>query len=286
MAAPDGTYSTMCAAAALDYAARGWAVFPLVPGGKVPATPHGFKDATTDEAQIRRWWGSRQQAGVAVATGPPSGLFVLDVDIKTVDGRETLRDLEERHARLPEGPQALTPSGGCHYYFAMPPAVHIGGSVGLLGPGLDIRAVGGYAVLPPTRLADGSEYVWEASSHPDVPLPSPPAWLLTFLAERKAPNGTGGNPPGGAWRLRQKTIPPGHRNDSLVRVAGWLHLYHPQPVVEALLAAINDARCTPPLPRDDIVRIAASVGRYPVPGTPGHPRAVVPSFRREVGNAL
>ena len=35
--------------AALRYADFGYPVFPCAPGGKVPITPRGFKDATTDE---------------------------------------------------------------------------------------------------------------------------------------------------------------------------------------------------------------------------------------------
>ena len=42
-----------CLAAALAYAARGWAVLPVNHGGKDPLTAHGVKDATRDEAQIR-----------------------------------------------------------------------------------------------------------------------------------------------------------------------------------------------------------------------------------------
>ena len=37
---------------ALAYARRGWPVFPCLPGQKIPATKHGYLDATTDEQQI------------------------------------------------------------------------------------------------------------------------------------------------------------------------------------------------------------------------------------------
>jgi hypothetical protein len=39
-------------AAALRYAQAAWPVFPCVPGEKVPATRHGFLDATTDPDKI------------------------------------------------------------------------------------------------------------------------------------------------------------------------------------------------------------------------------------------
>ena len=57
--------------AALEYARQGWHVLPLHTAtdsgcscasqdcsspGKHPLTPHGLKDATTDEGQIQRWW--------------------------------------------------------------------------------------------------------------------------------------------------------------------------------------------------------------------------------------
>src|SRR5258708_4431274 len=54
---------------ALAYARVGFAVFPCRPRGKEPITKHGFKDATRDEAQIRKWWTRWPDANIGIATG-------------------------------------------------------------------------------------------------------------------------------------------------------------------------------------------------------------------------
>ena len=64
---------------ALAYAACGWPVFPCQPGEKIPATTHGFRDATTDPGQITAWFTRHPDRNLAIATGAP-GPDVLDVD--------------------------------------------------------------------------------------------------------------------------------------------------------------------------------------------------------------
>ena len=58
---------------ALKYALLGWRVFPCVPREKRPLTKHGVHDATTDLAEIRKWWESSPDANIAVACGDKSG---------------------------------------------------------------------------------------------------------------------------------------------------------------------------------------------------------------------
>lgn len=132
---------------ALAYAAAGWPVFPCKPDQKTPDTAHGFKDATTDPAIIRRWWpfGDRN---VAIATGAP-GPDVLDVDVRPEGTGWAAFNLLKR-AGLLTGAQALvrTPSGGLHAYYQ-------GSSQGcgrLARQFVDFKAAGGYVLAPPSRV--------------------------------------------------------------------------------------------------------------------------------------
>ena len=77
--------------AALRYASRGWSVFPCHPRSKVPATRNGLHAGTTDISAVRGHWRSMPDANVAIRTGAPSGLVVLDMD--GADGHESLREL-------------------------------------------------------------------------------------------------------------------------------------------------------------------------------------------------
>jgi hypothetical protein len=134
--------------AALDYARRGWPVFPCKPGSKEPATIHGFKDATTDLDQITRWWWYNPAANVAIATGAP-GPDVLDVDVKpTGSGWAAFNRL--KRAGLLTGAVVLvsTRNGGLHAYYA-----GTGQPSGAIrGQHLDFKARGGYVLAPPSTV--------------------------------------------------------------------------------------------------------------------------------------
>jgi len=85
-----------------------------------------------------------------VTTGAASGFFALDID--GPEGQASLAALEQRHEplKVEEMAIAITPSGGYHFYFQMP-GFNLRNSAGKLGPGLDIRANGGYVLIPPSR---------------------------------------------------------------------------------------------------------------------------------------
>ncbi len=147
----------------------------------------------------------------------------------------------------------------------------------------------GYAVIAPSNtsseLDGGGPYNWIEGHSPfdisPVELETPPALLIEWWQERtsrpsrSSSANTKPRDSAKAWELVKSPIGKGRRNESLTRLAGWLRQYHPSPVVETLLLAINDARCSPPLPENEVASIVRSLVKYPQHGVNGHPRALI-----------
>jgi Bifunctional DNA primase/polymerase, N-terminal len=140
---------------ALAYARRGWPVFPCRPGQKVPATRHGFRDATTDPDQITGWFGRDPGRNVAIATGAP-GPDVLDIDVHGPAGNGYAALGRLHCAGLLEGAYGYvrTPSGGLHIYFTG--TTQRNGH--LAAHHVDFRSHGGYVLAPPSQV-DGHPYL-------------------------------------------------------------------------------------------------------------------------------
>jgi Bifunctional DNA primase/polymerase, N-terminal len=154
---------------ALAYAAAGMAVFPLKADGS-PLTEHGFKQASTDVEQIKRWWKRWPHAEIGWAV--PAGVVVVDLDEK--NGKRGLTDFFDREGIEAEAvltPIAVTPSGGRHLVFD-----DLGNpypnKAWIFGTGIDLRSAGlGYIAL--TRAGNGRSWVKPLST----PLAPAPSWL-------------------------------------------------------------------------------------------------------------
>lgn len=123
---------------ALAWAARGFRIFPVQPGSKVP--PKGMlwrAEATSDPAKIRAWWAFNPNYNYGVAGG--DGWLIVDVDAGK-NGFASLLDVD-----LPDTLTVKTPGGGLHLYYRGP---DVANSVDRVAPGIDIRSKGGYVIGP------------------------------------------------------------------------------------------------------------------------------------------
>ena len=138
--------------AAALYVSLGFKVFPLAAGSKLPAIKggHGFKDATDDADQMEQWARRFPNANIGIATGASSGLVVIDIDPRN-GGTASMCKLGGKGMTFPPCPTVRTGNGGRHLYFAFP--VGLASSLNKLGPGIDVKATGGYVVAPPSIIA-------------------------------------------------------------------------------------------------------------------------------------
>jgi hypothetical protein len=166
--------------AALAYVrVHDWPVFPCNWTGetvKRPLIDGGFKSASKDPAILSEWWSRWPLALIGIPTGAVSGLVVLDIDRK--NGVDGLDCLEGNGWDIPETPIVHTQSGGLHYYLAHPGRA-VPCSAGRIGPGVDIRADGGYVIAPHAK---DSPWNWDPHCRLDnTDRADMPWWLVEWL---------------------------------------------------------------------------------------------------------
>jgi len=246
---------------AMEYAERGWKVFPLhtaknsvcscgndqcKSAAKHPRIKEWQHCCTDKEGDIKDWWGKWHDANIGLATGHMSGFFVLDIDPRH-GGKESLQDLIRRNGLFPKTLSSHTGGGGYHLFFKEP-AIKITNRSNVL-PGIDVRGDGGYIVAPPSFHQSGRQYSW-MKDNKDAEIEHAPVWLLDLLTGAKAKN--------------LHRIVEGGRNSFLTSEAGKLRrsgLNSEEIFCE--LQKINNASCMPPLEEAELRVICKSVGRYP-----------------------
>ncbi len=160
------------------FASAGIPVFPCEENGKRPATASGFKDATTDPAQIDLWWGENPNFNVALCPHD-AGWCVVDLD--EGEGKQGIANWDAATGEKPPTYTVRTPRGGQHLYYVgvLPP------TQSKIAPGVDTRGVGSYVLAPPS-IVDGKPY--EVLHDRDIA--AVPEWVEAAVHSRAAETAT------------------------------------------------------------------------------------------------
>ncbi|WP_153731564.1 bifunctional DNA primase/polymerase [Sporosarcina obsidiansis] len=232
---------------------------------KHPITHNGLKAATNNLETIQKWWGRQfPGANIGIRTGKVSGIFVLDVDIHKVDGRETLEALERKHSNLPDTVQSITGSGGIHYLFSYQD--EIGNKVSFQ-PGLDIRGDAGYIVAPPSVHEAGSRYEWELSSRPlEVSISTAPKWLIEMIKQPAYSTlGKSNAQPSSHWQKLMQGLAEGEgRNPAATSIVGHLLSRRVDLLLVYEMMHLWNERNSPPMECSELDGVIASIARKEV----------------------
>lgn len=239
---------------AMRFAKRGIPVFPIAENGKNPLTKNGFKDATVDLRQIKRYWKQFPNANIGVPTGGVTGFVVVDLDVKSgIDGVKNFEALCRKiGVDMPDTYTVETPSGGLHFYLRTKHAGKIKNSAGDLAPGIDVRGQGGYVVAEGSSI-DGKRYrrvngVLAAIAKLPTPLRRE---IKNASKRRRGANGRGDD------------IPEGERNDRLFREAcAFRASGRSQTKVFDIIEQRNLAACKPPLAQKEVEEIVDHAFSY------------------------
>lgn len=233
-------------AQANEYIDQGWSILPVKPSEKRPYMTNWlqYQHIKAAKEMADSWFTSLTGAGVGMVTGRISGVVVLDVESYcSISIDELLR-------RYPTQMISRTGTGGYHLFYLYPNGVSkIANRVGIF-EGADIRADGGFIVLPPTRHPNGKLYEWVKKG----PLGVFPKALLDIQSQPKAQ--------GDGWITEAlRGVSEGGRNDACARLAGYFfHKGLNADIVEALLTEWNE-RNDPPLPMREMRTTIKSIER-------------------------
>ena len=158
-------------ATALDSAERGYRCIPIVPGLKIPVI--GWRRYQTESPTLEDYhaWFEGTRNNIAVVCGD---LIIVDVD----DMNEV--DFVLGNCGKTE-PMTRTPRGGIHLPYRARKGVHVPNHVEVKGHKIDLRALGGIAVIPHSQTEKG-RYKWFGQGLP--PLCDLPVFKVSGMRER------------------------------------------------------------------------------------------------------
>jgi hypothetical protein len=158
------------------YAQRGFAVMPLA--GKRPLTPRGVYDASADPNVWLQW--VQQFPGCNIGLALPDGCAVIDVDPRNGGGATFDRLDDVEHAIPRDTLQVTTGGGGLHVFVQLAAGYALPST---LGPGVDVKQLGGYVVAAPSVHPDTGQHYRITR---DAPVAYAPATLVARATTRGA----------------------------------------------------------------------------------------------------
>lgn len=235
----------------------GYTPLPAVPEKKRPPFPwkqYQTTPPTHDELdQIFDQYPSASGLGIIT-----TGLVIIDVDALADGAQNPFPENSNLRKVLLAAPVVDTPGGGTHYYFRSVPNLVVKNSASVIAPRVDVRASGGFLMVPPTSRAE-KPYAWRGSKPIDVPpgkLPIVPDFIIETVTKTKPSQKPHQKPTTGA-------ILEGTRDDTLFRLAcKWCGQGHKESAILALLRVTNHENCQPPLDDPQLVKIAGSASKY------------------------
>ena len=231
---------------ALEYVDSGWSILPVKPEEKRPYMTNWLQYTKTRASKdmVSNWFQRLSGAGVGAVTGRISNMVVLDVESYCPT------PLEELLKRYPTQMVSRTGSGGYHLFYQYPTNVSKVSNRVRIFEGADLRADGGFIVLPPTIHPNGSRYEWVQRG----PLGAFPMALLDLQSKPAVQND--------GWITEAlRGVSEGGRNDTCARLAGYFFKKGlNSDIVEALLLEWNE-RNDPPLPIREVRTTIKSIER-------------------------
>jgi putative DNA primase/helicase len=207
--------------------------------GKHPRTKNGLNDATTDLNQIERWWRSWPDANLGGAIS--ADFMVIDLD----DEPSARTAVSEAGLEWHESFHSKTGRGRHLFFLTSRPVRSRTGFV----KGLDIRGVGSYIVLPPSKHVSGVSYAFAEIE----PIQSAPEWVYPAPGKKRDARTTASTSFG---------YEAGYRDVGLFRDACSLRARGLSREEAETLVLAKAAACTPPFDPDCARQKVASAFNY------------------------
>lgn len=238
-----------------EYIGSGWNILPVKPDEKRPYMTNWlqYTKSKPPKEKVKEWFLALSGAGVGVVTGRVSNMVVLDVESYCPTPIEKLLEM------YPTQMYSRTGSGGYHLFYQYPMSMPKVSNRVRLMEGVDLRADGGFIVLPPTLHPSGNRYQWVKRG----PLGTFPKSLLNLDSQPKTTHSEG-------WITELlRGVSEGGRNDACARLAGYFFKKGlTYDIVETLLMEWNE-RNDPPMTAREMRTTIKSIERNHAIGSAG-----------------